>query len=109
MDNSNGLTYVITRLIVLTNVLILCMLINSKLVIYIIILILSYLFGLPQLTLYCYTTSISHGVEKYFPRLWGTGISDAIFQNLISSVFKALKIYLSKPYSFTKIKNTFKM
>ena len=29
--------------------------------------------------LYCYTTSISHGVEKYFPRLWGTGISDAIF------------------------------
>ena len=50
MDNSNGLTYVITRLIVLTNVLILCMLINSKLVIYIIILILSYLFGLPQLT-----------------------------------------------------------
>ena len=52
MDNSNGLTYVITRLIVLTNVLILCMLINSKLVIYIIILILSYLFGLPQLNLY---------------------------------------------------------
>ena len=35
MDNSSGLTYVITRLIVLTNVLILCMLINSKLVIYI--------------------------------------------------------------------------
>ena len=29
--------------------------------------------------LYCFTTSISHGVEKYFPRLWGTGISDAIF------------------------------
>ena len=22
---------------------------------------------------------MSHGVEKYFPRLWGTGISDAIF------------------------------
>ena len=25
------------------------------------------------------TTSIFHGVENYFPRLWGTGISDAIF------------------------------
>ena len=49
MDNSSGLTYVITRLIVLTNVLILCMLINSKLLIYIIILILTYQFGLPQL------------------------------------------------------------
>ena len=32
-------------------------------------------------TLYCFTTSISHGVEKYFPRLWGTGISDAIFRS----------------------------
>ena len=30
-------------------------------------------------SLYSFTTSISHGVEKYFPRLWGTGISDAIF------------------------------
>ena len=29
--------------------------------------------------MHCFTTSISHGVEKYFPRLWGTGISDAIF------------------------------
>ena len=29
--------------------------------------------------MYCYTTSISHGVEKYFPRLCCTGISDAIF------------------------------
>ena len=29
-------------------------------------------------SLYCFTTSISHGVENYFPRLWGTGISDAI-------------------------------
>ena len=27
----------------------------------------------------CFTTSTSHGVENYFPRLWGTGISDAIF------------------------------
>ena len=29
-------------------------------------------------SVYCFTT-ISHGVENYFPRLWGTGISDAIF------------------------------
>ena len=29
-------------------------------------------------SLYCFTTSISHGVENYFPRLWGMGISDAI-------------------------------
>ena len=28
---------------------------------------------------YCLTTSISYGVENYFPRLWGTGISDAVF------------------------------
>ena len=30
-------------------------------------------------SLYSFTTSIFHGVENYFPRLWGTGISDAIF------------------------------
>ena len=30
-------------------------------------------------SVYCCTTSISHGVENYFPRLWGTGISDAFF------------------------------
>ena len=30
-------------------------------------------------SLYFLTTSISHGVENYFPRLWGTGISYAIF------------------------------
>ena len=29
-------------------------------------------------SLYCFTTSISHGVENYFPRLLGTGISNAI-------------------------------
>ena len=31
-------------------------------------------------SLYCFTTSLSHGVENYFPRLWDTGISDAIFE-----------------------------
>ena len=32
-------------------------------------------------SVYCFSTSISHGVENYFPRLWGTGISDAIFMS----------------------------
>ena len=43
-------------------------------------------------SLYCFTTSISHGVEKYFPRLWGTGISDTIFNVLkfMSSCSKSL-------------------
>ena len=44
---------------------------------------------------YCFITSISHGVENYFPRLWGTGISDAIFisdllQNKIPTVGQLL-------------------
>ena len=30
-------------------------------------------------SLYFLTTSIFHSVENYFPRLWDTGISDAIF------------------------------
>ena len=34
-------------------------------------------------SVYCFTTSISHGVENYFPRLWGTGISDAILKMLV--------------------------
>ena len=34
-------------------------------------------------SLYCCTTSISHGVENYFPRLWGTSVSDAILNNLL--------------------------
>ena len=33
-------------------------------------------------TLYCFTTSISHGVKNYFSRLWGTGISDVIFRRI---------------------------
>ena len=31
---------------------------------------------------YYYISSISHGVENYFPGVWGTGISDAIFKLL---------------------------
>ena len=30
-------------------------------------------------SLHCFITPVSHGVENYFPRLWGTGISDTIF------------------------------
>ena len=33
-------------------------------------------------SVYCFTTSISYGVENYFPRLWGKSISDAIFNTL---------------------------
>ena len=36
-----------------------------------------------KVSLYCFTTSISHGVENYLLRLWGRGISDAIFYLLI--------------------------
>ena len=35
-------------------------------------------------SLYCFTTSISHGVENYFPRLWGMGISNATFNYTLS-------------------------
>ena len=33
-------------------------------------------------SLYSFTTSVCHGAENYFPRLWGTGIS-AIFINYV--------------------------
>ena len=36
-------------------------------------------------SLYGFTTSISHGIENYFPRLWGRDISDAIFSLLINA------------------------
>ena len=32
-------------------------------------------------SLYCFTTSVCHGVENYFLRLWGMGISDAILMD----------------------------
>ena len=43
-------------------------------------------------SVYCFTTSISHGVENYFPRLCGMGISDAIFDNLLHA--EVLALYL---------------
>ena len=39
-------------------------------------------------SLYCFTTSVSHGVENYFPRLWGTGISDVIFSQYFVLTFE---------------------
>ena len=45
-------------------------------------------------SVYCFSASISHGVENYFPRLWGTGISDAIFPcNLEMVNLTNLKLY----------------
>ena len=38
-------------------------------------------------SLYCFTTSIFHGVENCFPRLWGMGISAAIFNNPAVDLF----------------------
>ena len=37
-------------------------------------------------SVYCFTTSISHGVENYFSRLWGMGISDAIFMSSLCGI-----------------------
>ena len=45
-------------------------------------------------SVYCFTISISHGVENYFPRLWGMGISDSILY--------------SKPCQFVKYANGLK-
>ena len=33
-------------------------------------------------SVYSFTTSIFHDVENYFPRLWGTGISDVVYSKL---------------------------
>ena len=45
--------------------------------------------------LYCFITSISHGVENYFPRLWGMGISDAIFNMCDVPVHLGFKFFVS--------------
>ena len=51
-------------------------------------------------SVYCFTTSISHGVENCFPRLWGTGISDASFyfsiqytENNLTDFIQILHVY----------------
>ena len=45
---------------------------------------------------YCFTTSISHGVENYFPRVWGTGISDANFMSSLCGVHVCVNIFSDK-------------
>ena len=49
-------------------------------------------------SLHCFTTSICHGVENYFPRLWGTGISDAILlqRDLFTSTVLNLQLVYAK-------------
>ena len=37
-------------------------------------------------SVYCFTTSISDGVENYFPRLWGTGISAIFYEDNVVQV-----------------------
>ena len=41
-------------------------------------------------SLYFFTTSISHGVENYFPRLCGAGISGAIFSRIYSVFYMVI-------------------
>ena len=60
---------------------------------------------------YCFTTSISRG-DNYFPRLWGTGISDAIVSECDVLVFFAAQpiIDLSREENIalvTALRNTF--
>ena len=56
-------------------------------------------------SVYCFTTSISHGVENYFPRLWGTGISDTIFFKIdLTDVF----IYLGFNVAFNTLDHIMK-
>ena len=44
--------------------------------------------------LYSITFSLSHGVENYFPGLWGTGISDDSFVFLCKRTCSQMYIYL---------------
>ena len=55
-------------------------------------------------SVYCFTTSISHGVENYFPRLWGAGISDAIFIEY-GSALEEIKNIILKIATFLEIKS----
>ena len=52
-------------------------------------------------SVYCFTTFISHGVENCFPRLWGTGISDAIF--IVNSTCLTYKNILLPVISFKSL------
>ena len=73
--------------------------------------------------LYCFTTSISYDVQNYFPRLWGTGISDALFASVVKRTKllflqfqQDIKILIdannldnSRTVYFNKVENTFQV
>ena len=50
--------------------------------------------------LYFFTTSVSHGVENYFPRLWGMGVSDAIFNVLSSVLLRTHLLMFDRPVKY---------
>ena len=54
-------------------------------------------------SLYCFTTCISHGVENYFPRLCGTGISDAIFIYATQSMPNFYKYLITQPMGVNRV------
>ena len=43
---------------------------------------------------------MSHGVENYFPRLWGTGTSDAIFCVVLKDYIKIFRIFITQDCLF---------
>ena len=47
-------------------------------------------------SLYSFTSSIFLGVENFFPMLWGTGISDGIFNFMLFT-------YLQVSYNIVKL------
>ena len=49
-------------------------------------------------SLYCnsFTTSISHGVENYFLRLWGMGLSNAIFNFVVIAFAIIVFVFIKK-------------
>ena len=60
-------------------------------------------------SLYCFTTSISHGVENYFHRLWGTGISAIFSISPWQSLYTSLTVYgYNNPVNIRNIFKRFK-
>ena len=44
-------------------------------------------------SLYSFITSISHGVENYFPRMWGIDTSDAVLITYYTQIISNNEIY----------------
>ena len=53
-------------------------------------------------SLYFFTTSMCHGVENYFPRLWGAGISDAILIHCVCSMAGVSHKLFTHSYTYTQ-------